>query len=145
MISMLATDWLALSLLLCVFAWYARRWVALTLPVAVAVAALAIYIPTGSARLIAPPAGDYQLLGAKIVPNVAIWALLDDGKGPPRYYRLPYTTSAASELQNAMDGAQNGQGVKATIDGDGGQTYEGDPPVTGDPPKIPEQPAITLP
>lgn len=141
----LASTWLGLSLLLCLFAWYAGRWLALALPVAVALAAFCVYIPTGSPRLTSPPAGDYQLLGAKIEPNVAIWALLDDGKGPPRYYRLAYSTSAASELQNAMDGAQNGQGVKAKIDAEGGAEYSGDPPVTGLPLKTAEQPAITLP
>jgi hypothetical protein len=142
----LATDWLGLSILLCAFSWMAgKRFAAVSLPVAVALAALAVYLPTGSPRLTVPSAGDYTVLGAKIEPNVAILALLDDGKGVVRYYRLPYSSSAANELQNALDGAQNGQGVKAKIDGEGGAEYSGDPPVTGSEVKTPEQPQITLP
>lgn len=141
----LASTWLGLSLLLCVFAWYARRWVALTLPVAVALAALAVYIPTGSPRLTAPPKGEYQLLGADIQVNVAIYALLKPASGPAVFYKLKYSTSQANALQAALDAAQNGQGVKAKIDGEGGAEYEGDPPVQGDAPKVPETPAITLP
>ena len=143
--TLLASIWLGLALLLCIFAWFAGRWLALALPLAVALAAIAIYFPTGSPRFTTPPPGKYTVLGAKIEVNVAIWALLDDGNGEPRYYRLPYSTSAANDLQQALDGAQNGQGVKAVIDGEGGQSYDGDPPVTGEETKVPEAPAISLP
>jgi hypothetical protein len=44
-----------------------------------------------------------------------------------------------------MDAAQNGQGVKATIDGQGGAQFDGPPPVTGEPPKQAEQPAVSIP
>lgn len=146
--TMLATDWLALAVLLCLFAWWAgRRFVAVLLPFAAVIAAFAVYLPTGTPRFTLPPAAEYTVLGAKIVPNVAIWVLLDDNKGAePRYYRLPYTNEAANQLQQAQDDAAGGgPGVKLNIDGEGGQSYEGDPPVTGEPPKAPEQPAVTLP
>lgn len=145
--TLLASTWLGLAVLLCTFAWYAkRRVIGLSLPIAVALAALAVYLPTGTPRFTAPPAGDYTVVGAKMVPNVGIWLLLDDGKGDPQYYRLPYSNEAANKLQAAQDGAQGtGQGPHVRIDGEGGQAYDGDPPTTGNPPKTPEVPAITLP
>lgn len=141
----LATDWLGLAILLCIFAWYAKRWIALTLPLAVALAALAIWVPTGSPRFTKPPPGDYQVVGADIQVDVAIYALLKPANGPAVYYRLPYSTSEANALQAALDGAQNGQGVAAKVNGEGGVQYDGEPPVTGEPPKVPEQPQISLP
>lgn len=144
--TIIASDWLLLAVVLCVFAWFAgKRIAAASLPVAVALAALAIYIPTGSPRFTHPPAGKYTVLGARIDVDVAIYALLDDGKGEPRYYRLPYSTSQANALQAAQDGAQEGQGVQATVDGEGGVAYDGEPPVSGEPPKVPEAPAISIP
>lgn len=142
----LASTWLALSVLLCVFAWFAGRWLALALPLAVVLAAAAVYIPTGSPRFTEPPPGKYTVLGAKIEVDVAIWALLDDGKGIPMYFRLPYSSGAAGDLQEAMDGAENGQGVQARVNGEGGVQYEGPPPSVHEPePKQAEQPAIAIP
>lgn len=142
---MLASDWLAVALLLCVFAWFAGRWLAVALPFAVAVAALAIYVPTGSPRLTHPPPGRYTVVGADIEVDVAIWALLKPENGSAVYYRLPYTPGQAGALQEAKDGAgENGQ-VTATIGDEGGVQYDGPPPVTGEPPKVPELPQTTLP
>lgn len=141
----LASDWLALALLLCVFAWYARRWLALALPFAVAVAALAIYIPTGTPRLTAPPQGKYLVLGADIQVDIAIYALLKGEDGVSRFYRLPYSTGQANALQEAKDGAGGGGQVTATIGEDGGAQYDGPPPVQGDPPKQAEQPMLSIP
>ena len=144
--SLIASVWLFLSLALCAFAWMAgRRFAALTLPLAVVITAFAIQVITGLPRLTSPPAGHYTVLGAKIEVNVAIWALLEDSNGAVRYYKLPYSSSQADQLQQALDGAETGQGVKATIDGEGGQTYDGDPPVQGTEAKTPETPALTLP
>ncbi|WP_192248420.1 hypothetical protein [Mesorhizobium caraganae] len=142
----IASTWLGISILMCIFAWFAARWLALALPLAVAAAALAIYIPTGSPRFTTPPPGKYTVLGAKIVPDVGIWVLLDDGASEPRYYRLQYSTSQANELQGAQDAGQGQPGsVKMEVGQDGGTRYDGPPPVTGEPPKAPEQPALTIP
>lgn len=143
---MIASDWLGLAVLLCVFAWFAGRWLALALPLAVVLASMAVYIPTGSPRFTEPPPGKYTVLGAKIEVDVAIWALLDDGKGIPRYFRLPYSAGAAGELQEALDGAENGTGVQARVNGEGGVQYDGAPPSVHEPePKQAEQPAIAIP
>jgi hypothetical protein len=143
---MLASDWLAVALLLCVFAWFAGRWLALALPFAVSVAALAVYVPTGSPRLTQPPPGKYTVVGADIEVDVAIWALLKPENGPAVYYRLPYTPGQAGALQDAKDGAgENGQ-VTATIGDEGGVQYDGPPPSAQDlPPKQAEQPAVSIP
>ncbi|TGV15848.1 hypothetical protein EN816_00935 [Mesorhizobium sp. M8A.F.Ca.ET.173.01.1.1] len=142
----IATVWLALSIIMSAFAWLAgRRIAAISLPIAVILAAVAIYIPTGSPRLTAPPPGHYTVLGARIDVDVAIYALLDDGKSEPQYFRLPYSTQQANALQGAKDAAGEAGKVTATIGEDGGTVYEGPPPVTGEAPKTPEQPAITIP
>lgn len=144
---LIASDWLALAIILCIAAYFAkRRVVAFLLPVAVCIAAYAVYLPTGSPRLTAPPAAEYTVLGAKIVPNVGIWVLLDDGKGEPTYFRLPWSTAQGNALQQALDASQGtGRGPHVKIDGEGGQTYDGDPPVQGGAPKTAEQPQISLP
>ena len=141
--TLLASTWLGLAVLLCTFAWFAkRRLVGLSLPIAVAAAALAVYLPTGSPRFTKPPPGDYDVVGADIVPNVGIWVLLKEGSAPPVYFRLPYSNSQADKLQNAMDGEG---GVKAKVGQEGGVSFDGPPPVTGEPPKAPEQPAVSIP
>lgn len=142
----LASVWLLLALVMSGFAWMAgKRLAAFSLPLAVVLAAVAIYLPTGTPRLTSPGPGKYTVLGAKIEVDIAIWALLDDGKGEPRYYRLPYSTSAANELQGAQDAGQGQPGsVKMNVSQDGGAEFDGPAPVAGDPPKVPEQPAISL-
>jgi hypothetical protein len=143
----LASTWLILALTMSAFAWMAgKRWVALSLPLAVALAALAVYIPTGSPRLTRPPAGDYTVLGADIQVDIAIFVLLKSGDMPATYYKLPYSTAAANELQGAQDAGQGQPGsVKMQVGQDGGTQYDGPPPVTGEPPKQPEQPAVSIP
>jgi hypothetical protein len=122
-----------------------KRLAALSLPVAVVITAFAIWVPTGTPRFTAPPAGHYTVLGARIDVDVAIYALLDDGKGEPRYFKLPYSTSQANALQQAMDGSPDGQSVQAIVGQDGGVSYDGSSPVTGLPPKQAEQPAVSIP
>jgi hypothetical protein len=143
----LASTWLILALAMSVFAWMAgKRWVALSLPLAVALAALAVYVPLGMPIPHSPKPGKYTVLGAKIVPDVGIWVLLDDGVGEPRFYRLKYSTSQANELQGAQDAGQGQPGsVKLEVGQDGGTQYDGRPPVTGDPPKQSEQPSVSIP
>ncbi|MBZ9873061.1 hypothetical protein LB542_19630 [Mesorhizobium sp. BR1-1-9] len=144
--TIVATAWLALSLVLCAFAWLAgKRLAILTLPASVILAAFAIYLPLGKPLPLAPAPGKYAVLGVRIDVDVAIWALLDDGKGIPVYYRLPYSTGQANALQGAKDAAGEGGRVSATIGEDGGVQYDGPSPVTGEPPKQAEQPAISIP
>lgn len=140
----LATVWLALCLALCVYAWYGQR-LLIALPTACAMAALAIYAPTGTPRFTYPPAGHYAILGAKIAVNEAIYVLLDNG-GVPVYYRLPYSDGKASELQNALDVGAQGGSVGVTINGDGvgGEAYDGEPPVRGDEQKQAVRPAVEV-
>jgi len=144
----IATAWLFLSAAMCVLAWMAgRKLAAILLPLCVVVAAFCIFLPLGKPIPFGPAQGRYTVLGAKIVPNMGIWVLLDDGKSEPRYYRLKYTNEAANQLQQALDGqAGGGPGVKVKIGEDGGQSYDGDPPQSDDaPPKTPETPAISIP
>lgn len=141
-----ASAWLVLALVQCAFAWMAsRRLAALTLPASVILAAFCVYLPLGKPLPMTPPAGKYQVLGADIQVDVAIFALLKPDNGPAVFYRLPYTTEQANALQGAKDAAGEAGKVTATIGEDGGTVYEGPPPVTGEPPKTAETPAVTIP
>lgn len=143
----LASTWLLLAVVMCGFAWMAgKRLAALSLPLAVALAALAIYAPLGMPVPHSPKPGKYIVLGAKIIVDVGIWVLLDDGTGEPRYYRLPYSTQQANDLQGAQDAGQGQPGsVKMVVGQDGGEQFDGPPPVSGDPPKMPETPQVSIP
>ena len=144
--TILASTWLALAIVLCGFAWAAnRRGLILALPAAVIVSAACLWVPTGSPRFTRPPPGHYTILGAKIVPEEAIYVLLDNGSGPPVYYVLPYSEQKAGELQSALYEAEqsNGQGVQVEFGADGGESYDGPPPVTAPEEKTPEQPMFS--
>lgn len=145
--TLLASTWLLLAVVMCGFAWVAgKRLAALSLPLAAALAALAIYVPLGMPIPHSPKPGHYTVLGAKIVVDAGIWVLLDDGAGEPRYYRLPYSASQANELQGAQDAGQGQPGsVKMVVGQDGGEQFDGPPPVTGEPPKVPETPQVSIP
>jgi hypothetical protein len=137
---MIASTWLALCLALCAYAWFAYR-TPYVLPAVALATAAALWVPTGTPRLTVPPAGHYQVLGADIVVDVAIYALLKPEGGEAVYYRLPYSTAQANALQAAMDG---GNGVKADVGTEGGVAYDGDPPVHGDEDKHAEQPQLNV-
>ncbi|MBZ9943414.1 hypothetical protein LB533_20215 [Mesorhizobium sp. BR1-1-13] len=133
------TTWLLLSLALAAYAWFAYR-TPYVLPALAAAAALCMWVPTGTPRYTAPPQGHYTVLGAKIVVDQYIDALLDDGT-QAMLYRLPYSTAQANALQAAMDG---GNGVRAEVGEGGGVAYDGEPPVTGDESKAPEAPSLNV-
>lgn len=144
--TLLASDWLGLALLLCIFAWFGGRWLALALPFCVVITFFALMVITGSPRFTAPPPGDYQVLGFDIEVNTAIYALLKPAGCVAVYYRLPWSTAQANALQQAKDTAGEGGSVKAKVGGEGGGVeFEGEDPVTGEEPKAPESPAISLP
>jgi len=146
---LLASTWLLLACVLCLFAWMAgRRLAALSLPLAVALAAFAIYVPLGMPIPHAPKPGKYTVLGADIQVDVAIFVLLKSGDMQPTYYKMPYSATAANQLQAAKDAAEGegGQGnIQAIVGQDGGVQYDGPPPVQGLLPKQAEQPAVSIP
>lgn len=99
----------------------------------------AAQIPLGSPDQDTPTAGRYAVLGARIDVGVAIYALLDNGKGEPHLYRLPYTESGAKDLQESMDMQFGGQGggIQAEIGAAGDAAFHA-APVTGEQDKVPE-------
>ena len=141
--STLVLTWLALCLALCAYAWYGYR-NTLALPVVALLAALVVYVPTGTPRFTAPPPGKYAVLGAKIEIGRSILVLLDSGSGEPIYYRLPYSDRQANGLQGALDAAGEGGGVSVEFGEGGGVRYDGDPPVSGDDNKQSERPALEM-
>ncbi|TPJ86980.1 MULTISPECIES: hypothetical protein [unclassified Mesorhizobium] len=137
---MIASTWLCLMLTLAAYAWFAYR-TPYVLPILAAAAAFAMYVPTGTPRLTAPPAGHYEVLGADIVVDQYIDALLKPEGGEAMLYRLPYSTAQANALQAAKDG---GNGVSAEVGTDGGVAYDGDPPVTDTENKHAEEPQLNV-
>jgi hypothetical protein len=135
------TACLALALALSAFAYGAlRRWTTVALLPASMAAVLVVALSLGRPLPMTPPSGEYQVLGADIVVDVAIYALLKKD-GLATYYRLPYSTSQANALQEAMDGEG---GASASVGEDGGVSYDGEAPVSGDAEKVPEVPAFSL-
>lgn len=143
------TLWLAFVFGIGVIAWFGTRKQAIAFLVVAILTAPAVIIPLGHATPLAPPAGQYSVLGAKIEIDTAIYVLLDDGQGEPRLYRLPYTSAAANQLQQTMDSVQFGQngggsvGMSMGEDGSLGFAEEG---VTGiEQPKTVDQPLLVTP
>lgn len=102
----------------------------------------AAQIPLGYADYGVPVAGRYTVIGARIDEGVAIYALLDNGKGEPHYYRLPYSEHDAKDLQEALDlQVGGGNGVQADIGADGEPGFSA-APVTNDENKVAETPVI---
>ena len=89
-----------------------------------------------------PPPGRYTVLGSRIDVDVAIYVLLDNGNGEPVYYRLPYSTSDANNLQSAKNAVIGGEGAVTGNFSDGGSPEFYAPPVQGGEPKAPEAPML---
>ena len=132
-----ASVWLVLVGLFYLYAWFRRAWL---LPI-VAVAALALAAaPLSHPAFWQPPTGQYTLVGAKIVPQVGIWVLLDSGKDEPAYYKLPYSNKKANALQKAMDKAHaQGGNVGMRVGGEGAVGFDSQAP-QDDAPKQEQQP-----
>lgn len=117
------TSWLALSAALGGIAYFAAWSRYPTKARGLTVAAFALSLPISGALILhargwsAPvvpylvtiPEGELDVLGAKMVPEVAIYIWLDVG-GSPRAFELPWDAKTASELQRALE---DGNGVKA--------------------------------
>ena len=59
-------------------------------------------------------AGDYQVLGVKMVVGKGIYALIDTGPAEPRYYQLPWDQKTADAIQDMLDNPE-GAGVMMNI------------------------------
>lgn len=84
------------------------------------------------------PSGEHTVLGARIDKDVAIFVLIDR-QPHPRYYQMPYSESAARQLQRAMDATADGEGsvsMKVGEDGSSGFSEKTPPP---EPPKQAER------
>lgn len=142
------TAWLATTLTLGALAAYAvynlsphRGWAVAGFLVAGIVGYYTATLPLGHPTLSRPPAGKFTVLGARIdTPSAtsagAIYVLLDGEE--PVYYKLPSSTADANDLQEAMDGAVQGEGgVVATVGEDGNAVFH-PAPVVADEPKVGE-------
>jgi len=135
--------WLALTLSLAAvtaFAAWSRRdthhrtMAVLALLVAVPVAFYALRVPLGLPDD-PTPTGKWEVHGARIDVDTAIYVLVSRDGLEPRYFVLPYTTQTANQLQQAMDAAQGDEGP--TMDMQDGKAVFQAPPVAPDVPKEP--------
>ncbi|PDT79937.1 hypothetical protein [Sinorhizobium sp. BJ1] len=134
------TLWLAFVIAAAAIAWFGTYRQALCLALVTLLTLPATILPLGHATPLAPPQGRYAVLGARIDVDEAIWVLLDSGAGPPKYYKLPFTTTAANDLQKAMDMVvgQEGGSVSMTM-GEGGSPGFSEETPAGEPPKQAER------
>lgn len=114
------TLWAAFILAASAIAWFGSKRQALCLVIVAIATAPATLTTLGHASPLTPPKGHYTVLGARIDIDEAIWVLLDGDGGPPRYYRLPYTTGTANALQAAQDRAAGNGGNVGMQQEDGG-------------------------
>lgn len=136
------TLWLAYVLAAGTIAWFGTKRQAIAFLILATLTAPAAFLTLGHAAPWQPAKGHYTVLGARIDVDEAIYVLLD-APGEPRFYKLPYSSKAASDLQNSLDTAEaNGTGVGLTMDGDSsaGFAEEGQP--GADTPKQAEPQAI---
>lgn len=135
------TTWLAFVFGAACIAWFAPRTV---LPFAI-VAALTLpagFYALGHPSVSTLPTGEFEVIGARIDEDVAIYVLISGDGAEPIYYRLPYDEQTASQLQKAMDGARgNGGTVMAKI-GDGQAVGFSERARPGEPPKQVERSII---
>jgi len=99
----------------------------------------------GRAATWSPANAEYTVLGAPIDVDVAIYVLLDDPTGEPRYYRLPYSVGSANKLQAALDGAADGEGGVSMGFGIDGEPDFSETHSESGPPKQAETPLLTVP
>jgi hypothetical protein len=116
---------------------HARALTVVALVVAAPVALFAMRVALGSPDDTTPPPGKYEVHGARIDVDVAIYVLVSQEGAMPVYYRMPYSAATANKLQQAMDAAREGEGPKLEMTESGEAVFH-EPPVRADPPKQPE-------
>lgn len=139
--AVVASLWLLICILISAYAWASsKRLAALSLPLAAALAAYAVWAPLGQPRPGHPTQGNYLILGVDVKENVYIKVLLKGANGEAIFYVLPYSNNDASALQGAQADAQAGGGTpQATFGGDGDMTVG-----VNRPPEPVKAPAPTL-
>jgi hypothetical protein len=87
------------------------------------------------------PSGQQTVLGVRVDVDKAIYVMLD---GPePRLFVLPYTEQAAQQLQEAQDGASDGEGRVVMTQGEDGSPGFAEEEAGGrNPPKNAEVPLL---
>lgn len=107
------------------------------------VAAATIAIPVAALSYPSPwlPSGPQTVLGVRVDVDKAIYVMLD---GPePRLFVLPYTEQAAQQLQQAQDGAADGEGRVVMTQGEDGSPGFAEEEAGGrNPPKNVEVPLL---
>lgn len=112
------------------------------------VAAATIAIPVAALSYPSPwlPSGPQTVLGVRVDVDKAIYVMLDDPSssgGEPRLFKLPYSEGLAQQLQQAQDGAADGEGTVVMTEGEDGSPGFGEEETGGrNPPKNAEVPLL---
>ncbi|EYR81906.1 hypothetical protein [Shinella sp. DD12] len=110
------------------------------------IAAATIVIPVGALSYPSPwlPSGPQTVLGVRVDVDKAIYVMLDPSTGgEPRLFVLPYTEQAAQQLQQAQDGAADGEGTVVMTQGEDGSPGFAEEEAGGrNPPKNAEVPLL---
>lgn len=136
-----ATMWLVLSLLACWTAWISKRGatsVAAAL-VMIVVSGAAAAIPAGTPSAQRPPPGQFQLLGFKLVPEKAIYVLLDVGRTEPVLYVIPWSVDSANKMQDRLnEGEPSGLVMRFDESGEGEILPDRESPEPKAPAEVPD-------
>ncbi len=82
----------------------------LSFPAIVGVGLLSLSHPGPYTMAQITAAGEYRVLGLKMMQDVAIYVYLDVSGGAPRSYALPWDNDQANKLQDLMDRQREGKG-----------------------------------
>ena len=141
---------MTLSLLLWLLFVVATAAIALTNPnrrqaVAFTIVAAATFaIPLAALSHPSPwlPSGQKTVIGARVDVDKAIYVMLD-ASPEPRLFVLPYTEQTAQQLQQAQDGAADGEGRVVMTQGEDGSPGFAEEEAGGrNPPKSAEVPLL---
>lgn len=110
------------------------------------IAAATIAIPVAALSYPSPwlPSGPQTVLGVRVDVDKAIYVMLDPSAGgEPRLFVLPYTEQTAQQLQQAQDGAADGEGRVVMTQGEDGSPGFAEEEAGGrNPPKNAEVPLL---
>lgn len=107
------------------------------------IAAATLAVPVAALSYPSPwlPSGPQTVLGVRVDVDKAIYVMLDGQE--PRLFVLPYTEQAAQQLQQAQDGAADGEGRVVMTQGEDGSPGFAEEEAGGrNPPKSAEVPLL---
>ena len=134
--------WLASVLAIGAVAWFGTRRQAIAFAV-IAAATIAIPLAALGYPSFMLPVGQLTVHGARVDVDKAIYVMVSADGNEPRLLVLPYSESTAQQLQQAQDGAADGEGRVVMTQGEDGSPGFAEEEAGGrNPPKNAEVPLL---